>query len=239
MNLPILLRLLFAHILADFALQPDFLSQGKSQRGYKGLISLLIHSSIHAALAYALVAQWNNWGIPLIIFFTHFGMDWIKVHKMQQTTKSFLIDQAVHIAVILIIWLIFFTNGFTIEQFPIEWNSPKVWIIAIAYLLVLQPSSILLGLFIAKWTPNELKEKSLPNAGKWIGYLERLLILTFILSENIEGVGFLLAAKSIFRFGELNKPGEIRTTEYVLIGTLASFSIAIIIGLLTFHQIKP
>lgn len=57
------------------------------------------------------------------------------------------------------------------------------------------------------------------------------LILTFVLVGSFEGVGFLLAAKSVFRFGELNKAKEIRTTEYVLIGTFASFTIAILTGI--------
>lgn len=72
--------------------------------------------------------------------------------------------------------------------------------------------------------------KGLPNAGKWIGYLERILILTFIFTDSIEGVGFLLAAKSVFRFGELNRAKDIKTTEYVLIGTFTSFTIAILLG---------
>ncbi len=48
----------------------------------------------------------------------------------------------------------------------------------------------------------------------------------------MEAVGFLLAAKSIFRFGELNKAKEIKVTEYVLIGTFASFTIAVVIGII-------
>lgn len=79
----------------------------------------------------------------------------------------------------------------------------------------------------------------LPNAGQWIGYIERILILTFVLIGSIEGVGFLLAAKSVFRFGELNKAKEIRTTEYVLIGTLASFTIAILTGIAISHLLLP
>ena len=51
-------------------------------------------------------------------------------------------------------------------------------------------------------------------------------------------IGFLLAAKSIFRFGELSKAQEIKTTEYVLIGTLASFTIAILIGFTVLQIIK-
>ena len=44
-----------------------------------------------------------------------------------------------------------------------------------------------------------------------------------------------MAAKSVFRFGELNKAKEIRTTEYVLIGTLASFTIAVLTGITVSH----
>ena len=54
--------------------------------------------------------------------------------------------------------------------------------------------------------------------------------MTFVITGNIEGVGFLLAAKSIFRFGDLNKAREIKITEYVLLGTLASFTIALIVA---------
>ena len=109
--------------------------------------------------------------------------------------------------------------------------ASKMWIIAVGYILMLNPSSILLGLFLNKWAPASPNNQSLPNAGQWIGYIERILILTFVLIGSIEGVGFLLAAKSVFRFGELNKAREIRTTEYVLIGTLASFTIAILTGI--------
>lgn len=70
----------------------------------------------------------------------------------------------------------------------------------------------------------------LPNAGKWIGYIERILVLTFIYTHNVSGIGFLLAAKSIFRFGDLSKAKDINITKYVLIGTLSSFAISTIIG---------
>ena len=96
---------------------------------------------------------------------------------------------------------------------------------------MLRPSSILLGKFLRQWTPSSSDSQSLPKAGQWIGYIERILILTFVFVGSFEGIGFLLAAKSVFRFGELNKAKEIQTTEYVLIGTLASFAIAILTGL--------
>lgn len=97
-------------------------------------------------------------------------------------------------------------------------------------MLAMKPASILLGTFLAKWTPTNNDKNSLPNAGAWIGYLERVLIMTFMLVGCMEGIGFLLAAKSIFRFGELTKAKEVKITEYVMIGTLSSFTIAILLG---------
>jgi hypothetical protein len=73
---------------------------------------------------------------------------------------------------------------------------------------------------------------SLLRAGKQIGYLERTLILTFVLIGQIPAVGFLLAAKSIFRFGDLRQSDDKMRTEYVLLGTLFSFTLTIMLGLL-------
>jgi hypothetical protein len=83
-------------------------------------------------------------------------------------------------------------------------------------------------------------EESLSNAGKYIGMLERLLVFIFIVTGHWEGIGFLLAAKSVFRFGDLKKSKDRKLTEYILIGTLLSFSIALAVGLLAqlFKNIK-
>lgn len=112
--------------------------------------------------------------------------------------------------------------------------SQTAWIVFTAYIAVLTPTSILVKSFMEynSWVPNNPTLKGLPNAGKWIGFLERILILTFIFTDNIEGIGFLLAAKSIFRFGELNRSKDLKVTEYVLIGTFLSFTVAILTGYL-------
>ena len=149
---------------------------------------------------------------------------------------TFLVDQFCHIMVIAGLWLLLY-GKYNELAFMGSVCSTNVWIIGMAYILMLKPSSILLSLFLDKWTPTSSNTQSLPNAGQWIGYIERVLILTFVLIGSIEGVGFLLAAKSVFRFGELNKAKEIRTTEYVLIGTLASFTIAILTGIAVSHLI--
>lgn len=69
----------------------------------------------------------------------------------------------------------------------------------------------------------------LPNAGKLIGITERFLILTFIFLKQFEAIGFLLAAKSILRYKNDDDNNTIKT-EYLLIGTLLSFGLALAIS---------
>ncbi|WP_332910802.1 hypothetical protein [Algoriphagus boritolerans] len=72
---------------------------------------------------------------------------------------------------------------------------------------------------------------SLQNAGKYIGILERLFVFVFVITGKWEAIGFLLAAKSVFRFGDLRKSKDRKLTEYILIGTLISFGISILSGI--------
>jgi hypothetical protein len=63
--------------------------------------------------------------------------------------------------------------------------------------------------------------QGLAKGGMVIGQLERGLIFLFVLIGQPGAVGFLIAAKSVFRFGELTKSRK--EAEYILIGTLMSF----------------
>ena len=53
-----------------------------------------------------------------------------------------------------------------------------------------------------------------------------------ILLNQFAAIGFLLAAKSVFRFGDLRQSEDKKLTEYVMLGTLTSFALTIAIGLL-------
>ena len=105
--------------------------------------------------------------------------------------------------------------------------------------MVTQVTAVLIRILLSpyqnhkKITPlNDTDQKVLFNAGKYIGILERLFIFGFVIANFWEGIGFLLAAKSIFRFGDLNNAKERHLTEYVLIGTFLSFGSAILVGLI-------
>ncbi|MDD5556861.1 MAG: hypothetical protein PHN82_06385 [bacterium] len=104
-----------------------------------------------------------------------------------------------------------------------------VWIIA-SYIVALFPVGWLINAFLSRYELEIELEKGLKNAGKYIGLLERFLIVTLVWAGEISAVGFVIAAKSVFRFGEIKDKENRKLAEYILIGTLASFSLALAIA---------
>lgn len=69
----------------------------------------------------------------------------------------------------------------------------------------------------------------LENAGLYVGWIERFLVITAIVVQSPVLVGLILTGKSIARFPEFK---EARFAEYFLIGTMLSLSLAIAGGIL-------
>jgi hypothetical protein len=59
--------------------------------------------------------------------------------------------------------------------------------------------------------------------GRVVGILERAILLTLFLFGEYAAIGYVLAAKTLVRFKSLEDPER---AEYLLIGTLASFALA-------------
>lgn len=228
----LLLKLVLAHLLGDFILQPDTWVQDKNLKKHKSS-KLYLHVLIHGLATWLLVWDFSFWLAVIIIAVTHFIIDLIKINlqETQNQTLWFVADQCLHLAVIASIW-------YTWEHPPLDTYSlpaDVILIVLTAAVFLTSPTSVIIKTSISQWTPDTIYTvaTSLPEAGKYIGYLERLLVFTFILAGHWEAVGFLLAAKSVFRFGNLKESHDRKLTEYVLIGTLLSFAIAIAISLLT------
>ncbi len=235
--LVLLLKWLAAHFFADFVLQTNKLVQNK--KDYKaGSWFLYLHCFVHAALIYLLLPDKSIWLIPVIIFTTHYCIDLWKLYR-QENTFIFITDQLLHIIVIVIIWLIWYQQA---DWFTIHWlqllNNYNFWLIATAYLIIIFPLSYTLGYATQRWRKDieknaDRSNTSLSEAGKWIGVFERILVLTFVITNHYEGIGFLIAAKSILRFNDIKGDNMRKEAEYVLIGTLMSFASSIIIGIIT------
>ena len=136
--------------------------------------ALVLHALIQAALAYVFVAQWNNWIIPVVIGVSHFIIDYVKSMFKRKDLISLVWDQLAHLCVIVGLWLFSFARSHQLDMAG-EIFSTNFWLIATAYITVLAPTSILIKSFIEyeKWLPSDASSQGLPNAGKWIGYLEK------------------------------------------------------------------
>ena len=74
-------------------------------------------------------------------------------------------------------------------------------------------------------------ERGFAGGGATIGRLERLLIYLFVMAGEPSGIGFLIAAKSVFRFGELSDKANRLEAEYITIGTLMSFAVGLTLSI--------
>ncbi len=225
----VLCKYLIAHILGDFFLQPDAWVAEKETKKLKSW-KLYLHILIHFVLIFIVFLSFQVWKSALFIGIGHLIIDACKLifQKPKTKRKWFFVDQVLHILIIFACWKYYDEAQL---NFSFLQNN-QFWLILFGALLLISPAGIIIKVIIAKWIPNNAST-SLQDAGKFIGILERLLIYLFICTNHFEAVGFLLAAKSIFRFGDLKEAQDIKLTEYVLIGTLLSFGIALIVGLIT------
>ncbi|MVO09893.1 DUF3307 domain-containing protein [Flavobacterium sp. TP390] len=228
----LIVKLILAHIIGDFILQPEKWVKAKEDKKLKAW-QLYVHILIHGIITTLLLANTKYTKLILCIMISHLIIDFIKLHFQKEQTKTlwFIVDQIAHIAIIAFLGIYWLNK----ETEVLAWIISDTFIlITTAVLFLTVPMSITINTLIKPWTESLTNEKNLElkNAGKYIGILERILIFIFIITKHWEAVGFLLATKSVFRFGDLKESSERKLTEYILIGTLLSFGAAIIVALL-------
>lgn len=223
-------KLLLAHLIGDFILQPNKWVLDKELKKGKS-IYLYLHTALHLVLMLLFVAEVDFIIYGILLAVSHGIIDFIKLKFQKKKTKRiwFSVDQVLHLMMIFIVVLVY--NNISIDFQNID---HQIWIFITGIVLLTKPTSIIIKNIISIWTPESKnkEDNSLQNAGNYIGILERLFVFCFIITNHFEAIGFLLAAKSIFRFGDLKEAKDRKLTEYVLIGTLLSFGIAILVGLM-------
>lgn len=228
----IFLKLILAHLLGDFIFQPDSWVADKEKRKAKSPY-LYYHVLLHFTLTLLVLWDLKEWWIAALVAVSHFAIDLLKLSFQKKSNKKtwLVIDQLLHLAVI---------TGIAAYLQPLDarvlFSEERLRFLA-GLVFVTVPASVLVKMLITSWTPetpekDKMQTESLANAGKYIGILERILVLIFIYVDHWEGVGFMIAAKSVFRFSDLAQARQRKLTEYVLIGTLLSFGIAVITGII-------
>lgn len=222
-----LIKLILAHLLTDFVLQPTNWIESRTKKHFSS-VHLYLHGLVTALIALLFIGA-HYWWVVLIILITHIAIDGWKSYRPNET-KYFLIDQFLHLIVILGCWYFIFLN---VDDLISAWdliNTKNILIFITAYVFVSFPASILIGQLTKKWRDQIPDAPTLGNAGKWIGIIERIIILTLVFNHQYAAMGLLITAKSLLRFSEANR-AEIKT-EYLLIGTLISITLAILVGLI-------
>ena len=224
------LKFLIAHVVGDFVLQPDKWVRDKELRKIKSPY-LYYHIVVHLLSLLVLFRfEWKYLPVLLIIVISHFIIDLIKLYLKGTINAKllFLVDQLLHIIVIGLV--VFYYEPYKIDIDLLF--SEKSLILIFAVLCVTFVSSIIMKMIMNKWVLTEDSSgDSLEDAGKYIGLIERILVFVFIVIGQWAAIGLLIAAKSIFRFSDLSRAKDRKLTEYMLIGSLISFGLAILIGL--------
>ena len=226
-------KLLLAHLIGDFMLQPTRGLIHKQAHKFRSGF-LYLHVLIHFVLILLICWDLSLWKIALIIAVSHYLIDLAKLYSndlFKNKSIPFFIDQILHL-------LVLYVCAFYDELLPYsqELINSINWPLVTAFFFVTFPSAIIMNIVMQKMSDQiELDHKSLPNAGKYIGMIERIFVLVFILLGRWEAIGLLITAKSVFRFNDLKESNSRKLTEYILIGTLLSFGIAIFTGLIYLH----
>jgi len=241
------LILLLGHLVGDFLLQTLSLVQRKragSLAAYleHGLAHFLATALLALLFAPSILLDLRFYAILIAILGVHLAIDWAKLHftasgALPDNLTTFLADQAAHLFTLGAGALLYARGSFAeIRRGFFALQAQRVEILAV---LAVYISVVFAGGYAIRYLtrpmlrslpqmPDESRE-DLRNAGLYIGWLERILVLTAVILRSPATVGLVLTAKSIVRYPEI-KSG--RFAEYFLIGTLLSILLALFGGLL-------
>lgn len=251
----LIFNLLIVHIICDFYLQTPSMCENKIKHPFKGA-AIWIHIAEIGFLSWFTIWDAYGWWLVLLIVCSHLIIDWLKsyllikcdIYKIGRNGNLisgdnqrydlylFIGDQFLHIMMIALFSYWWWNMNDSWVQF--QWvqtmlhNHPIRVYTAIALLLALKPVNIfILQILKSCKLGNETnaEDQNYFHAGALIGYTERCLILLFVILNQYEAIGFLIAAKSILRFSEASS-GNVKS-EYVLSGTLLSLVFSLLLGL--------
>lgn len=237
------LALYLAHLVTDFVLQSNRVLVGK-RRG--SVLAYLEHGGIHffaavSFLWFAVPGSWRNLGICGVLIaltLVHLGIDWFKVRLVRSGSVGdgaalFFADQAVHFGTVgVAAWLIARPSAVSLIA-KIRWlqsETEKPLLLLVVYVGVIFGGGYVVRFLTKPLLKSNLEvigesTNQLENAGMYIGWLERFVVLTSLVLQSPATVGLILTAKSIARYPELK---SVRFAEYFLIGTLLSVTLGIL-----------
>ena len=229
-------KILLAHALTDFVFQPDSLAENKGK-----ITVLLVHTLIFFVVSAVILLPDLSYQtvtalVSLAVF--HGFIDTLKNRVQKGTAKThwlfFLGDQALHVLGILGVVFFLDRERFLawINLLSTCWSDPSLFLFVSFFVVIVFGGGFFTAVLCKGFLGRLSSEKrpGIERAGRYIGILERSLVLTAMLFGKMEFIGYIFAAKSIARYPEMKEGTDF--AEYYLIGTLTSISIAFFGGLL-------
>jgi VanZ family protein len=249
----IFFRTLFAiylgHLLTDFLFQTPRLMDQKRRGKLRGY---LVHGLAHFLATLALTAFFvrgsalsaRTYLVLLALTLLHLLIDFAKIRLTQRelipdATTTYIADQILHlVAIVFAAWLL--SPGVAFRDLTALVGasrnlSTKLLAVPVVYIAVVFGGGYLIRYLtrsLAEGIRTHSPERSsqqLQNAGLYIGWLERFLVVTALLLQSPATIGLILTAKAIARYPEFKSE---HFAEYFLIGTLLSIAIALLGGII-------
>lgn len=183
----------------------------------------------------------DTWIALGVLTISHAAMDVIKTHLLPPGRLGpYLTDQAVHVLTVVILAAVFpdlMASGLWGQMGPATVDGLTIAYLAGAFAIyAIVAGDYAVQLLLMPLMQQERDGSSLiapvpapagvPLAGKRIGQLERGLVFLLMLTGYPAGIAFLVAAKGILRFDDIQK--DRAASEYVIVGTLASVAWAML-----------
>lgn len=242
---------LLAHAVADFVFQPDNVVASKRRSKLRGYVQHGVVVFTCHAVAFHLYGLRTAIFLGVAISLVHVVIDWLKTlaHSRLSPVKSlavFVADQLAHVVTILAAWevirvelpdgpVLFYRNMLlpkTVASLAPAWTAlgvslDRALVIVVAYVLVIFGGATFVRQVLDAFCAG-VETRLSTSAGRYIGMAERTLMLTLVFVNAFSSLAFVLTAKSLARFQELN---DMRFAEYYLVGTLTSASVALVTGI--------
>lgn len=235
------------HLVGDFYLQTAKMAEKKKT----SVVYMLLHCMLYAVAIYVTVVIQSGKPLDriwpaLLISILHGCVDSIKIGIEKKWRKAerdkcwiFLIDQCLHIVILIFVskyYQINLSDVSIIQQEDVVY-AYNIIAVVMAVLICWKPAAIFVSMVLTVFSEfsvnadkqNDNKqanneENEIAGVGSWIGILEREVILLLGLLGQYSAIGFVLTAKSVARYNDLNDKGF---AEKYLIGTLLSALIAL------------
>jgi hypothetical protein len=241
------LGLYLSHLLTDFVLQSDRMLADKKRRS---VLAYAGHGAIHffSAVLFLAVAipglllRRDFYSFVLGLTLVHLAIDWLKLRLIRSETladgaTTFLGDQVIHALTVFLTALLIARPPLWTLLAKLQWAQSAVekpLIVAVVYIGVIFGGGYVVRFLTKPLTKQDMSilgetSNEMQNAGMYIGWLERFVVLTALVLQSPATVGLILTAKSIARYPEMK---SVRFAEYFLIGTLLSMSLGIVGGLI-------